>query len=154
MSKAMRIVDREIIERQVVNAWKEKSEANFIREVESEGFDVMLNDLMHQHSGLCDEIDALEKKLKELRQEIDDNVKGFNLRYSEKDNSSYTHDYHGTYIKTSLGHYGHSKGDWEYDTNVPNRIRHGVADELGMQTMGGDFNAKDLVARLIEMFVD
>ena len=31
MSKAMRIVDREIIERQVVNAWKEKSEANFIR---------------------------------------------------------------------------------------------------------------------------
>ena len=39
MSKAMRIVDREIIERQVVNAWKEKSEANFIREVESEGFD-------------------------------------------------------------------------------------------------------------------
>ena len=59
-----------------------------------------------------------------------------------------------TPISTNLGYYRNRHADWEYRTNVPNSIRHGVSDELGLQTMGCDFNAKDLVAKLIEMFVE
>ena len=154
MSKAMRIVDREIIERQVVNAWIDKSEKVMADIVEGSGFDVQLNDMIHSYNTLNEEIDLLERKAKDLRHEIEDTVKGFNSKHTEKDNDSYNHSFFGTYVSTNLGHYGSKNANWDYKTNVPNSIRHGVSDELGLQTMGGDFNAKDLVAKLIEMFVE
>ena len=154
MSKAMRIVDREIIERQVVNAWIDKSEKVMADIVEGEGFDVHLNDMIHSYNTLNEEIELLENKAKDLRHEIEDTVKSFNLKHSDEDNECYQYSFYGTYVSTNLGHYGSKNASWDYKTNVPNSIRHGVSDELGLQTMGGDFNAKDLVAKLIEMFVD
>ena len=154
MSKAMRIVDREIIERQVVNAWRDKSENLFVDIVEGEGFDLHINTMIRSLNDLCEEIELLEKKAKDLRHEIEENIEGFNGKHTDKDNESYQHSWYGTYISANLGHYGNKNANWEYKTNVPNSIRHGVSDELGMQTMGGDFNAKDLVAKLIEMFDD
>ena len=150
----MRIVDREIIERQVVNAWINKSEKVMADIVESSGFDVELTDMINSYNTLNEEIALLEKKSKDLKNEIEDTVKSFNLKHTDRDDKDYQHSFFGTYISTNLGYYRNRHADWEYRTNVPNSIRHGVSDELGLQTMGGDFNAKDLVAKLIEMFVE
>ena len=154
MSKAMRVVDREIIERQVVNAWKNKSLSELKQLVEETGFGVECDNLLSEFNSLVDQISDLEKERNSLKERIESMTKDFNTANCNVDEHSYRHHYEGTYVDLNLGHYGNSKSSgYELKTNVPSEIRTGISDELGLQTMGGDFNAKDLVEALIEKFV-
>tara|TARA_Y100000114_G_scaffold153439_1_gene173390 strand:- start:918 stop:1385 length:468 start_codon:yes stop_codon:yes gene_type:complete len=154
MSKAMRVVDREIIERQVVNAWRDKSLSEIKELVESTGFGDKLTDLISDYNGLVDQIKELEKQRDTLKDDMNAMTKEFNDSHCAVDESHYRYNYQGSYVQLELAHYGNSKcSDWKYETNIPNDIRTGISDELGLQTMGGDFNGKDLVRALIEKFV-
>ena len=154
MSKAMRVVDREIIERQVVNAWKDKSLSELQQLIDSTGFGENCNKLLAKFNSLVDQIDELEKARNTLKDELETMTKDFNRTNCNVDDHSYRYHYEGTYVELNLGHYGNSKGKgYELKTNVPSDIRTGISDELGLQTMGGDFNAKDLVEALIAKFV-
>ena len=154
MSKAMRVVDREIIERQVVNAWKDKSLSELKQLIEETGFGKECNDLLSEFNSLVDQISELEKERNSLKERIESMTKDFNTKNCNIDDHSYRYHYEGTYVDLNLGHYSNSKSSgYELKTNVPSDIRTGISDELGLQTMGGDFNAKELVEALIAKFV-
>ncbi len=154
MSKAMRVVDREIIERQVVNAWKEKSLSEMKQLVFASGYEEECNKLLSEYNSLVDQISDLEKQRNELKQDLENLTTDFNRENCNIDDHSYRYHYEGTYVELNLGCYGNSKAkDFEYRTNIPSSIRTGISDELGLATMGGDFNAKDLVETLIAKFV-
>ena len=154
MSKAMRVVDREIIERQVINAWKNKSLSELQQLIESTCFGVNCNGLLAKFNSLVDQINDLDKERNALKDEIETMTKDFNTQNCNIVDHSYRYDYEGTYVDLNLGHYSNSKSSgYDLKTNVPSEIRTGISDELGLQTMGGDFNAKDLVEALIEKFV-
>lgn len=154
MSKAMRVVDREIIERQVVNAWKDKSLSEMKQLVFASGYQEDCNRLLSQYNSLVEQIDTLEKERNQLKQDLETLTQDFNRTNCNIDDHSYRYHYEGTYVELNLGTYGNSKAKgFEYRTNIPSSIRTGIADELGLATMGGDFNAKDLVETLIAKFV-
>ena len=56
MSKAMRVCDREVIERQVVNAWKKKSEKVIIEKLLETKFGEALDNDLADYNNLVEEI--------------------------------------------------------------------------------------------------
>lgn len=155
MSKAMRVCDREVIERQVVNAWKKKSEKVIIEKLLETKFGEALDNDLADYNNLVKEITALEKKRDELRRKVSDDIRVFNESNCEVDDNSYRHNYYGTYVDTDIGSYGNSRAKgYTLNTNIPHELRSNISDELALSTMGGDFNGNDLVVRLIEMFVE
>ena len=158
MSKAMRVVDREIIERQVISAWKNKSLSDFKQEVENANFDGVLDEMMSKYNTLQAQIKELETARNELKSDIEISITQWNDEHAiEKDDNqySYGHDYRGTYIWSNVNSYTtQDRATYDYTTYVPYGIEQDIRDELGLQTMGGDFNGKDLVQALIEKFVN
>ena len=78
MSKAMRIVDREVIERQVIKAWEKQSEQGIIEKLAETKFGEALDADLADYNALVSEIDELEKRRDTLRSQISDDVKAFN----------------------------------------------------------------------------
>ena len=154
MSKAMRIVDREVIERQVIKAWEKQSEQGIIEKLAETKFGEELDADLADYNALVSEIDELEKRRDTLKSQIADDVKAFNEANCELEESHYREYYYGTYLKTDIGSYGNSKAKgFTLETNIPSELRTNIADELALTTMGGDFNGAELVKTLIAKFV-
>ena len=154
MSKAMRIVDREVIERQVIKAWEKQSEQGIIEKLAETKFGDELDANLADYNALVSEMDELEKRLNTLKSQISDDVKAFNEANCELEESHYREYYNGTYITTDIGGYGNSKAKgYTLKTNIPNDLKTAIADELALTTMGGDFNGAELVKTLIAKFV-
>ena len=150
----MRIVDRDVIERQVIKAWEKQSEQGIIEKLAETKFGEALDADLADYNALVSEIDELEKRRDTLRSQISDDVKAFNEANCELEESHYREYYNGTYLDTDIGHYGNSKAKgFTLKTNIPNALRTNISDELALTTMGGDFNGADLVKTLIAKFV-
>tara|TARA_R100000353_G_scaffold50640_1_gene40195 strand:- start:259 stop:726 length:468 start_codon:yes stop_codon:yes gene_type:complete len=152
-SKAMRVCDREVIERKVVDAWKQKSLHDFEKLVKSSKVDKTLNSLIKDYNSIISKMNDLETERNKLRDSIENVSKNFNKEHSFIDNNSYHKDWSGTYISTNVGSYGRSEADYNLVTQIPYEVRQAIQDELALQTMSGDFDANELIQSLINIFV-
>jgi hypothetical protein len=151
--KPMRVCDREVIERKVVDAWKQNSLSKFEKEIKSSKVDKALDSLIIDYNYVSSEIEELETRRNKLRDSIELMAKQFNEEHTNFDDSNrYHRSYAGTYISTDIS-YGTSKAKYSLRTHVPNDIRQDIQDELALQTMSGDFDANELIQSLINTFV-
>ena len=151
-NKAMRVCDREVIERRVVDAWKQDALSKFEKEVKSSKVDKALDNLVKDFNSIVSKIDELETERNKLRDSIELMAKQFNNEHSSLLEGCYRHDWSGAYIETNIS-YGRGGAKYSLQTNIPYEIRQGIQDELALQTMSGDFNANELIQSLIDTFV-
>lgn len=151
-NKAMRVCDREVIERKVVDAWKQNSLSKFEKEVKSSKVDKALDSLIKDFNSVVSKIDDLETERNKLRDSIENVAKTFNEEHAIDDKNNYHRSYTGTYISTDIA-YGRSKAKYSLQTQIPYEIRQGIQDELALQTMSGDFDANELIQSLVNTFV-
>lgn len=152
--KPMRVCDREVIERKVVDAWKRNSLSKFEKLVKSSNVDSTLDSLIEDFNSIISKIDDLETERNKLRDSIELMAKQFNEEHTSFDDSNrYHRSYAGTYIRTDIT-YGTSKAKYSLETHVPHNIRQNIQDELALQTMSGDFDVNVLIEKLVEQFVN
>ena len=151
--KPMRVCDRQVIERKVVDAWKQNSLSKFKKEVKSSKVDKALDNLVKDFNSVVSKIDELETERNKIRDSIELMAKQFNEEHTSFDDSNrYHRSYAGTYIRTDIS-YGTSKAKYSLETHVPHEVRQGIQDELALQTMSGDFDANELIQSLVNTFV-
>jgi len=153
MSKGMRVCDREIIERQVKTAWETKSKEDFVKEFEDSGVCQVILQKISEINNMTDNIKSIEDSRDALTSEVSGLIEDFNVCHSEGKSNSYYHGYEGTYLDFNRGGYSSSHASYEVKTGIPHSVRLSISDELGLQTMSGDFNAKAIVESLIKTFV-
>jgi len=151
-NKAMRVCDREVIERRVVDAWKQDALSKFEKEVKSSKVDKALDNLVKDFNSVVSKIDELETERNKLRDSIELMAKQFNNEHSTLLEGCYRHDWSGAYIETNIS-YGRGEAKYSLQTNIPHEMRQGIQDELALQTMSGDFDANELIQSLINTFV-
>tara|TARA_Y100000592_G_scaffold24408_1_gene38120 strand:- start:268 stop:732 length:465 start_codon:yes stop_codon:yes gene_type:complete len=151
-NKAMRVCDREVIERKVVDTWKQKALHDFEKEVKSSKVDKALDNLVKDFNSVVSKIDELETERNKLRDSIELMAKQFNNEHSTPVENCYRHDWTGAYIKTDIS-YGRGGAKYSLETNIPHEIRQNIQDELALQTMSGDFDANELIQSLVDIFV-
>ena len=151
-NKAMRVCDREVIERRLVDAWKQDALSKFEKEVKSSKVDKALDNLVKDFNSIVSKIDELETERNKLRDSIELMAEQFNKEHSTLLEGSYRHDWSGAYIKSDIS-YGRGGAKYSLQTNIPHEIKQGIQDELALQTMSGDFNANELIQSLIDTFV-
>ena len=149
----MRVCDREVIERRVVDAWKQDALSKFEKEVKSSNVDNTLDSLIKDFNSVVSTIDELETERNKLRDSIELMAKQFNNEHSTLLEGCYRHDWTGAYIKTDIS-YGRGGAKYSLETNIPHEIRQNIQDELALQTMSGDFDANVLIEKLVEQFVN
>jgi hypothetical protein len=151
-NKAMRVCDREVIERRVVDAWKQDALSKFEKEVKSSKVDKALDNLVKDFNSIVSKINELETERNKLRNSIELMAEQFNKEHSTLLEGCYRHDWSGAYIKSDIS-YGRGGAKYSLQTNIPHEIRQGIQDELALQTMSGDFDANELIQSLINTFV-
>lgn len=151
-NKAMRVCDREVIERRVFDAWKQNILSKFEKEVKSSKVDKALDNLVKDFNSVVSKIDELEREKNKLRDSIELMAKQFNKEHSTPLEDCYRYDWCGAYIKPDIS-YGRGGAKYSLETNIPNEIKQGIKDELALQTMSGDFDANELIQSLINTFV-
>ena len=97
-NKAMRVCDREVIERRVVDAWKQDALSKFEKEVKSSKVDKALDNLVKDFNSIVSKIDELETERNKLRDSIELMAEQFNKEHSTLLEGSYRHDWSGAYI--------------------------------------------------------
>ena len=151
--KPMRVCDREVIERKVVDAWERNSLSKFEKLVKSSNVDNTLDSLIEDFNSIISKINDLETERNKLRDSIEKIATTFNEEHSINENNSYHRSYSGTYISTNIT-YGRSGAKYSLQTHVPHEIRQNIQDELALQTMSGDFDVNVLIEKLVEQFVN
>ena len=121
-NKAMRVCDREVIERKVVDTWKQKALHDFEKEVKSSKVDKALDNLVKDFNSVVSKIDELETERNKLRDSIELMAKQFNNEHSTPVENCYRHDWTGAYIKTDIS-YGRGGAKYSLETNIPHEIR-------------------------------
>ena len=150
--KPMRVCDREVIERKVIDAWEQNSLSKFEKEVKSSKVDKALDNLVKDFNSIVSKIDELETERNKLRDSIELMARQFNEEHSTPVENSYRHDWSGAYIKPDIS-YGRGGAKYSLQTNIPHEIRQAIQDELALQTMSGDFDANELIQSLVDTFV-
>lgn len=151
-NKAMRVCDREVIERKVIDVWEQKSLHDFEKLVKSSKVDKTLDSLIEDFNSIISKINDLETERNKLRDSIEKIATTFNEEHSINENNSYHRSFSGTYISTNIT-YGRSRAKYSLQTHVPHEIRQNIQDELALQTMSGDFDANELIQSLVNTFV-
>ena len=151
-NKAMRVCDREVIERKVVDTWKRNSLSKFEKLVKSSKVDKALDNLIKDFNSVVSKINDLETERNKLRDSIELMAKQFNKEHSTPVENCYRHDWSGTYISTNIA-YGRGEADYNLVTQIPYEVRQAIQDELALQTMSGDFDANELIQSLVDIFV-
>ena len=151
-NKAMRVCDREVIERKVVDTWKQKALHDFEKLVKSSKVNKALDNLVKDFNSVVSKIDELETERNKLRDSIELMAKQFNNEHSTPLEGCYRYDWSGAYIRTDIS-YGRGGAKYSLETNIPHEIRQGIQDELALQTMSGDFDANELIQSLVNTFV-
>ena len=152
-NKAMRVCDREVIERKVVDTWKQKALHDFEKLVKSSKVNKALDNLVKDFNSVVSKIDELETERNKLRDSIELMAKQFNNEHSTPLEGCYRYDWSGAYIRTDIS-YGRGGAKYSLETNIPHEIRQNIQDELALQTMSGDFDVNVLIEKLVEQFVN
>ena len=145
MAQQMRVRDQEIIVKKVVNALEEKGlqdlETRFSNDSQVKFLEELLKDLIT----VKNKITKLRDQESNLQKSITRGVEDFNTANDLDNNNG---------LKVQLG-YGYNKEDERkvyFDFSTDWNKRTDIADALAMQTIGTDFNVKDLIANLIAEF--
>ena len=123
--KPMRVCDREVIERKVVDAWERNSLSKFEKLVKSSNVDNTLDSLIEDFNSIISKINDLETERNKLRDSIEKIATTFNEEHSINENNSYHRSYSGTYISTNIT-YGRSITKYSLQTHVPHEIRQNI----------------------------
>ena len=145
MAQQMRVRDQEIIVKKVVNALEEKGlqdlETRFSNDSQVKFIEELLKDLIT----VKNKITKLRDQESNLQKSITRGVEDFNTANDLDNNNG---------LKAQLG-YGYNKEDAHkvyFDFSINWGKKTEIADTLAMQTIGTDFNVKDLIANLIAEF--
>ena len=144
----MRVRDQEIIVKKVVNALEEKGLQDLETRFSNDSQVKFIEDLVKDLLTVKKKITKLKNQESELEKSINRGVEDFNkandLCAQSRNNG----------LQATLG-YGYSKEDERkvyFAFNLEWHKQTEIADELAMQTIGTDFNVKDLIANLIAEF--
>ena len=144
----MRVKDQDLIVEEVITKIEDKKLQEFKAR----------KDVQSLQSKIQDRLDAilkLKKQVEELEQNIKDEKESLNNIVStfQKDNNLTTDSYgenQGFHLEYS--HYNNSVPISKIVWNLSRKIKRELTTKLRLQTMGGDFNAYELIEQLVNEF--
>ena len=146
MAQQMRVRDQDIIVKKVINALDEKGLQDLETRFSNDSQVKFLTELVKDLTTIKNKIGKLKDQETELQKSITRGVEDFNTANDLNKNNNG--------LNVLLG-YGYSKEDERkvyFDFSTDWNKRTDIADALAMQTIGTDFNVKDLIANLIAEF--
>lgn len=145
MAQQMRVRDQEIIVKKVVNALEEKGLQDLETRFGNDSDVNFLKEEVKRLSSLKEKIRKLRDQETELERSIKRGVEDYNTAHNfDRING----------LNVSFG-YGHGKDETRkvfFNFNIDWSKKTEIADALAMQTLGSDFNVKDLIANLVAEF--
>ena len=145
MAQQMRIRDQEIIVKKVVNALDEKGLQNLKDKFGNASEVKFLEGEVKKLSTLKEKISGLQNQEETLQKSINRKVEDFNTASGLDGNNN------GLAVNI-YSRYNNSKNKIYFEFSTDWSVRSEIADALAMQTLGSEFNVKDLIASLIAEF--
>ena len=146
MAQQMRVRDQDIIVKKVVNALDEKGLQDLKDKFGNASEVRFLEGEVKKLSTLNEKIGKLNTQSTELQKSINRKVEDFNLAQQLDGNNN------GLVANTYSGRYNNSDNKIYFEFSTDWSKRSEIADALALQTLGSDFNVKDLIASLIAEF--
>jgi len=151
MAKPMRVCDRDIVERVICNKYEESKTDAFTKHYESSNAKVKIKNMLDALDDYELDQKVLNDKMIDLNEMLEEQVKFYNDEYcTDKDK---TGNYNNYYNDAQLTFNKYHGDKIEIYFNFPRKVMQGIQDEIGLTTMGGDFDANELIAQLTKQFV-
>ena len=147
MAKPMRVCDREIVERVICNKYQESKTDAFTKEYEGSNLKKELTGKLKELRDFELDMKFASGKVEELQKDMEELLKRYNEEHAGK--KTYGDSYEDAHL--SYSRYNSSAIDIDFD--FPRKVAIGIQDEIGLVTMGGDFEASELIAQLVAKFV-
>ena len=145
MAQQMRVRDQDIIVKKVVNALDEKGLQDLKDKFGNYSDVKFLEGEVKKLSTLKEKISGLKDQETELEKSINRKVEDFNTATGlNGNNNGLAVNIYSRYSNSGNKVYFNFSTDWSKKTEI--------ADALALQTLGSDFNVKDLIANLIAEF--
>jgi len=151
MAKPMRVCDRDIVERVICNKYEESKTDAFTKHYESSNAKVKIKNMLDALEDYELDQRVLNVKMDDLNTELEEQVKFYNDEYAG--GTEGTSKYNNYYCDAQLSFNKYNQDKVEIYFHFPTKVRQGIRDEIGLTTMGGDFDANELIAKLTERFV-
>ena len=145
MAQQMRVRDQDIIVKKVVNALDEKGLQNLKDKFGNASEVKFLEGEVKKLSTLKEKISGLQNQEETLQKSINRKVEDFNTASGLDGNNN------GLAVNI-YSRYNNSKNKIYFEFSTDWSVRSEIADALAMQTLGSEFNVKDLIASLIAEF--
>ena len=146
MAQQMRVRDQDIIVKKVVKALEEKGLQDLKDKFSNDSQVKFLEGEIKKLSTLNEKIEELNTQSTELQKSINRKVEDFNTASGLDGNNN------GLVVNTYSGRYNNSENKMYFNFSTDWSVRTEIADALAMQTLGSEFNVKDLIASLIAEF--
>ena len=146
MAQQMRVRDQDIIVKKVVKALEEKGLQDLKDKFSNDSQVKFLEGEIKKLSTLKEKIGGLKDQETELEKSIHRGVEDFNTANDLNRNNN------GLNVQTGYGYNKEDERKVYFDFSTDWNKRTDIADALAMQTIGTDFNVKDLIANLIAEF--
>ena len=147
MAKPMRVCDREIVERVICNKYQESKTDTFTKEYEDSSLKKELGKKLIKLRDFEIDMKFASAQVDGLQKDIEESLKRYNEEHAGK--KTYGDSYEDAHL--SYSRYNASVIDIDFD--FPRKVAIGIQDEIGLVTMGGDFEASELIAQLVAKFV-
>ena len=145
MAQQMRVRDQDIIVKKVVNALDEKGLQDLKDKFGNASEVKFLEGEVKKLSTLKEKISGLQNQEETLQKSINRKVEDFNTASGLDGNNN------GLAVNI-YSRYNNSKNKIYFEFSTDWSVRSEIADALAMQTLGSEFNVKDLIASLIAEF--
>lgn len=147
MAKPMRVCDRNIVERVICKKYEETKKDMFKKQYESSSAKVVIDKMLHSLEDYQLDLKILNNKILDMQIELEETIDFYNGEYAGE--KTYGSSYDDSYL--AYNRYNASIVDIFFD--FPRKVKIGIQDEIGLTTMGGDFDANELIAQLTKQFV-
>jgi len=151
MAKPMRVCDRDIVERVICNKYEESKTDAFTKHYESSNAKVKIKNMLNALEDYELDQKVLCDKMADLNEMLEEQVKFYNDEYAG--GTEGTSQYNNYYNDTQLTFNKYNKDKVSIYFHFPTKIKQSIRDEIGLVTMGGDFESSELIAQLTEKFV-
>tara|TARA_R110000744_G_C18998548_1_gene521493 strand:- start:52 stop:510 length:459 start_codon:yes stop_codon:yes gene_type:complete len=151
MAKPMRVCDREIVERVICNKYEESKTDAFTKNYENSNSRIKINHMLNALHDYELDLKILNDKIADLNNELEEQIKFYNDEYAgiqEKQGN-----YNSYYNDAQLTFNKYNESKVEIYFNFPRKVIQGIQDEIGLVTMGGDFDVNELITQLTKQFV-
>jgi len=146
MAQQMRVRDQDIIVKKVVNALDEKGLQDLKDKFGNDSDVKFLEGEVKKLSTLKEKISGLKDQETELEKSIHRGVEDFNTASGLDRNNN------GLNVQVGYGYNKEDERKVYFNFGTDWSVRTEIADALALQTIGSDFNVKDLIASLIADF--